>query len=329
MPLHTSDLRRQAGEHLQKAAYSPRRLVLIHTAVSLGASLLLTFINFLFSRQIAGTGGLSGLGTRSILETAQALLELAVTVLLPFWEVGLIGAVLCWVKGEPATFDTLLGGFHRFGTLLAQKLMLGIMFFAMGMALFYFCATVFMMSPFSGELTAALAPVLEETSSGLTSEALLSEQSLAQLSDAVVPLLVLFGIAFAALGIPVLYRVRFAEFFAMEGRRALVGLLESVRITRKAVWQLVKLDLSFWWFYLLQLLCVALCYGHTLLQAMGLSLSISNDAAFFLFYVLGTVCQGLLLWQYQAKVSATYGVAFKTLCNASVPRPANRPWDNY
>lgn len=331
MILNTSDLHRQAEQRLQNAAYSPKRLVLIHTAISLGASLLITFINFLFSRQIAGTGGLSGLDTRSVLATVQSVLELAVTVLLPFWEVGLVGAMLCWVKGEPANFSTLLGGFRRFGTFLAQKLMLGLVFFAMGTAILYFGATVFMVSPFSGELTAALEPVMEEAGSMLSSEILLSEEVMAQVGDAVTPLLVIFGILFVAVAIPVLYRVRFAEFFAMEGSRALVSLLESVRITRKNVWQIVKLDLSFWWFYLLQGLSVALCYGDTMLQAVGISLPMSADGAFFLFYVLGILCQGLLLWQYQAKVSTAYGLAYKALCDAPAPAPsqsANVPWDN-
>ena len=329
MTLHTSQLRRQAQAALEKASYSPRRLVLIHTAVSLGASLLITFINFLFSKQIAGTGGLSGLGTRSVLETAQAMLELAVMVLLPFWNVGLIAGVVRWVKGEEANFSTLLEGFRRFGTLLAQKLMLGAVLLARGMALSYLCATVFLLSPFSGELTAALAPIMEE--SAVSSNAQISEEALAQVSQAVTPLLVMFGIVFGVASIPVLYRVRFAEYFVMEDNRALASLLQSVRITRHSLWQLVKLDLSFWWFYLLQGLSVALCYGDTLLKAVGISLPMSADGSYFLFYVLGVVCQGILLWLFQAKVSATYGVAYQTLCAAPAPQPVqpqNVPWDN-
>ena len=76
--LNLSDLRQKADRQLDFAPYAPRQLVLIHTAVSLGASLVVALVNLLFASMIENTGGLSGLGTRSMLETAQAVLELAV-----------------------------------------------------------------------------------------------------------------------------------------------------------------------------------------------------------------------------------------------------------
>lgn len=326
MTLTTTDLHRQAEARLQKAAYSPRRLVLIHSAISLGASLLVTFLNYLFSRQIAGTGGLGGLGARSVLSTVQSLLELVVMVVLPFWEIGLIRAALCWSREEPADFSALLAGFRRIGPVLRQKLFQGGLFVALAMALLQFSTTVFMLTPFSKGLGELLAPLYQSSDP----ETLLTDAYMAQVGQAVLPFAVIFAVLYAVVAIPLFYRVRFSEFFVMDGNGAVKSIVESARITRRNVWQIVKLDLSFWWFYLLQLLCVAVSYGDSLLAAAGVSLPLSADTAFFLFYVLGAVCQLVLLWQYQAKVSTAYALAWQDMQNAPAPvsvQPANVPWD--
>jgi len=312
MTLHYADLREQAENRLNMAAYSPRRLVLIHTAVSLGASLLLALFNLLLSSMIAETGGLSGLGTRSMLQTAQAVVELAVTVALPFWNIGLIRAALCWARGEAAEPPTLLEGFRRFRWVLGVKLLTGAVFLAICMAVSYIGTALFLFTPFAGRLTAALEPIMQ--GSGILSpDLLLTDEAIAQISSAALPLFIFLAALFAAVAIPVWYRVRFGEFAVMDGGRALPSLLESLRITKKKALQVFKLDLSFWWFYLLQALSVALCYGDSILGALGVTLPMSAEAAHILFYALGIVCQGLLLWQYQAKVSATYALAYEAL----------------
>jgi len=135
-----------------------------------------------------------------------------------------------------------------------------------------------------------------------------------QIGSAAVPFLIFLGFAFAAVLIPLFYRVRFSDFAAMDGGRALLCMLESFRITKKKAWQIFKIDLSFWWFYLLQALSVALCYGDTILPALGVTLPMSPAVAYFLFFVAGILCQGLLLWRYQAQVSATYAVTYDALC---------------
>ena len=91
--LKVSELHNQANARLENAG-NPKRLALIHTAIALGASFLLTLINYLLSLGIADTGGLDGVGTRTLLSTAQAMLELAVMLALPFWQLGIFYAAL-------------------------------------------------------------------------------------------------------------------------------------------------------------------------------------------------------------------------------------------
>lgn len=315
MTLHYADLRREAELRLATARYSPRRLVLIHTAVSLGASLVLALLNLLFSHLIAQTGGLSGMGTRSMLQTAQAMLELAVNIALPFWNIGLTRAALCWARGESAEPPTLLEGFRLFRSVLRVKILTALVFLAIIIAVSNIGTILFMFTPFASPLMKALDPIMQNAGT-LDPEVFLSDEVMAQLGTAIIPFYIFFVALLAAIAIPVWYRIRFADFGVMDGNRARVSMLHSFRITKNKAFAIFKIDLHFWWFYLLQLLTVVLCYGDSILGALGIALPMSEELAYVLFYAVGIVCQGILLWYYQAKVSAVYGLAYETL---SVP----------
>ncbi|MBQ7328714.1 MAG: hypothetical protein IJX01_09250 [Oscillospiraceae bacterium] len=312
MTLQFDDLRQRGNRCLDFAAYSPRRLVLIHTAVSLGASLVVGLLNLLFSQMIATTGGLGGMGMRSMLQTAQTTLELAVTLALPFWNISLTRAALCWARGELAEPPALLEGFRRFRSVLGVKLLTGFIFLGLCMAVSYIGTMLFLFTPFAHGLMKALDPIMQN-SGVLDPELLLSDEVMAQISSAAVPLMIFLGVLFAALAIPVWYRIRFADFAVMDGGRAAASLLESFRITKKRALEVFKIDLHFWWFYLLQLLTVVLCYGDTILAALGVSLPMSEEVSYVLFFAVGIVAQGLLLWWYQARVSVTYALAYEQL----------------
>ena len=308
--IQPSVLRRQAGDMLQKAPYDPKRLVLIHTSVALGASLLVTIVNYILNQQIAGTGGLSGMGLRSILSTVQAVLELAILVGTPFWEFGLLFAALRWARGEKADFQNLLQGFRRFGSVLALRLLRGGLFMLMAIAVIQLSSTVFLLTPFSKPLLEVMEPVITAAGNPQQLEAILTPELLVSVMEACIPLMLIAGALYALIALPVFYRLRFADFAVMDGAGAVSAMVQSVRATRKKSLQLVKLDFSFWWFYLLQLLCVAISYGNIILPALGITFPFSEDTALFLFYVLGSLCQLLLLWQYQASVLTCYGLAY-------------------
>lgn len=309
--LNLTDLRQKADKQLDFAAYSPRQLVLIHTAVSLGASLVLSLINLLFASMIENTGGLSGLGMRSMLETAQAVIEMAVTTALPFWNISLSYAALCWARGKLAEPPSLLAGFRNFRSILGMYLLGFFLFFAVGIVLSYIGSAVFMLTPFAEPLLEVYDSLMQQSS--ILSPDAFTEETIAQVMAAGKPLFIFSGILFAAVAIPLWYRIRFADFAVMDGCRGRVSLLESFRITRKKCLQIFKIDLSFWWFYLLQALSLALCYGDSILPALGISLPMSPEAAYVAFMALGSICQGVLLWFYQAKVSVTYALAYEAL----------------
>ena len=308
----SSDLHRQARE-LQQRAGNPKKLVLIHTAVALGSSLLITVLNYLFSLQIAETGGLSGLGLRSILSTVQASLELIVMAALPFWEIGLLFAALQWTKGETVEVRSLFQGFRRFGTVLAFRLLYGGIFAVLGLAVFHISTFLFVMTPFAAPLMELLAPILDPSATAQQLETLLTPELMSTAAKTMTPLFVLFGILFLLLAIPVFYRLRFGEFALMEGTGAWRALLKSLQITQRNTGKLLKLDLHFWWFYLLQVLCLAISWADTVLPHLGITLPVSQEVGYFLFFTAGTVLQGVLLWQYQGQVLTTYCLAYDAL----------------
>lgn len=321
MQINTFSLRRQAKDLLGAFGSSPKKWMLLHTAISLGATLLVTTIGFLLSREIADTGGLGGMATRSILSTVQSVLELAVIALLPFWEIGILRAALNWRKGEAAGIFSLTEGFRRFGSVFSLRFWSGALYIAVGFAIFYFSMFLFLMTPWARPLMTQFEPLLEAGTPEQLRQ-MLTPELMEQMMGNMLPMFILFGLLLAAVCIPLFYRMRFADFFVMEGSGGVKAIARSFRMTRGSCLQLLKLDLHFWWFYLLQGLSVAVSYGDGLLSAMGVTLPFGPDGSFFLFYVLGIVMQTLLFWQYNGERLTAYCLAFDAL---QAPTPAQLP----
>ena len=108
-------LKHAADRSLAMAAYSPLKLIFIHTAVALALSLGVTALDFVLEGQIGNTGGLSGMGIRSVLTTIQTMLRMVEFAILPFWEMGYIFTVMRLARVESARPENLLTGFFRSG----------------------------------------------------------------------------------------------------------------------------------------------------------------------------------------------------------------------
>ena len=70
-----SGLKQSAREALGTCA-GERQIVLVHTGVLVGLSVLMTVADFVLTEMIAGTGGLGNMGTRTILSTLQGMLPI-------------------------------------------------------------------------------------------------------------------------------------------------------------------------------------------------------------------------------------------------------------
>lgn len=308
--IQPSFLRQEAAERLQQSAYNPKKLVLLHTVVALGSFLLSTLVNYFLSLQMENTGGLSGMEAGNMLATAQSVLELAVTVGLPFWNIGLVFAALHWARRQTAGPADLLQGFRRFRSVLGYLLLRAGLFLMLGLAITNISSTIYMMTPFATPLVNLLTPFLQQDGSA---EGLMTDAFLATLFQELVPLLILSAVLFALVAIPLFYRLRFSEFAVMSGLTCGKAMLKSIAVTRGNCLQILKLDLSFWWYYLLLGLSILISYGDALLPALGISLPLSATASSLVFYSLGLVCQGVLLWQCEAGRLTVYGLAYRTL----------------
>ena len=142
-------LKYEAGQSLRQAAYSPRRLVLIHTGVALGVSVLLALISYFLDSGVSSGGGLSGMDAQAALETAQVVLQLISLVVLPFWQAGMIFAALRMARRQPSAPRDLAEGLRRFMPLLSSGLMMGLQYVGRGFVAMYLSSMLVMMTPFS------------------------------------------------------------------------------------------------------------------------------------------------------------------------------------
>lgn len=320
-------MRVQGRVALDGASYPPKKLIMAHSSVTIGLGLLLSVLSYLLDMGIAQTGGLGGIGARTVLETAQSLLQTANMLLLPFWSIGYIRVVLHWTRREEADLTTLLAGFRCFGPVLRLLFMQGMVYVFLGMVGAYAGAAVFLMTPGAQPLYALMQ---EMTDAGITDPyAMLENEAYVAASMAMAPYML--GAA-ALIIIPVAYRLRFAEFVLMDvpEQGALRAMLHSWRMTRRNCSSLLKLDLRFWWFYLAEGFIVVLGYGDLLLDLMGISLGISTDAAMFAFYIAALLCEfGLYVWK-KNEVFAVYALAYDQLTapreEPQKPQPKNVPW---
>lgn len=308
-----------ADAAIGNASYDARKLILIHTAIALGVSALLTFLNFLLTRQIDTTGGLSGMGLRSVLETVQSLLDTAVLLVLPVWEMGVLFAALRISRGEATDPDTLSQGFRRFLPVLRLLLLEALLYTGVAVACCYVGMMLYMLSPLSAPMVKAVAPMVEQITTSVQMEALMADGALIeQIMPFAYTMFAVMAVLCCTVLIPIFYRLRFARYLILDvpGMGALTAMRFSGRLTRGNKFALFQLDLRFWWFYLLQAVTVALDMGEELLSLAGVTLPLSQDTVFWLFYGVYAVAQLALYTFARAKVEVTFAAAYDSLRNS-------------
>ena len=199
--LNLRDLKAQARDALSDARQDPRKLVLIHAGVSAVVLLLLTAADFVLDSQIAGTGGLGGMGYRTVLSAAQTLLQTLVSLALPFWEMGYFLAAWKLARREEAGVADLTQGFRRAGPVARFLVIKALIFLALGFLCFYPSMSLFLMTPLSRPLTEALEPMMEQMSL-LQEEIVLDDATLAAVTQAIVPMVGIFGVVYLAVCAP-------------------------------------------------------------------------------------------------------------------------------
>ncbi len=311
--LEPKKLKQSAAQALSGAGYDPGKLVLIHSGIALGASLLVAVLNFLLAQGIGGTGGLSGMGLRAILETAQSVLSMGTTLLLPFWEAGLVFAAIRWARNGSPQPQTLTHGFRRFGPVLRLMLARLVLYFLIGIACMNISSFVAVIFPAPQEFQELVMQLQTENITDM--QALLEQIPVDVLMDAILPTLIVFCVLYLGAAIVSAYYLRLADYIVLDEPKtgALAAMAESFRLMRGNCRRMLRLDLSYWWFFLLQAALAVLCYADILLPAVGIRLPFSEDVGFFVFYILYTLCQLALYWKYRAGIETTYAMFYSDL----------------
>ncbi len=313
-----SSLKQAAGVSLSQASYDPKLLILLHTGVILLVNVLLALVDYLLAQQIGTTGGLSGLGMRSFLTTVQSVLQLAQVIFLPFWQIGYLFAVLKISRGEPADPRSLTEGFRHLGPVLRLKLLQGLLYGGIAVICVYAGTFLYLMTPGASSLMRQMLYLMMD-SSIMENPDTLQAALYTAMEGHIVPLLLISLAVFLCGSAPVFYHYRLADMILMD--RPSKGALHALRTSRKMMkgncMAMVKLDLGFWRFYLLEGLALALCYGDFLLAALGVALPGPAAVHYFAFLILSLLAQLWLYWWRKNEISVTYAKAYAALLSVS------------
>jgi len=133
--------------------------------------------------------------------------------------------------------------------------------------------------------------------------------------EAMVPAFVICGLLILALGGPVFYSYRMVNYVIIDkpGMGALMALRESKRMMRHNRLQLLKLDLSLWWYYLATAAAMAVGYGDVLLPMLGVELPIPETVSFFGFYGLYLLASFAIVYFLRNRTEVCYALAYEAV----------------
>lgn len=324
--MNIRDLKNEANDILRQAQQPPRKIFLIHTAIAVGASVLLALVSYILDQSISSGGGLSGMSTQAALSTAQVVLQLVSTVAMPFWSAGLIFAAMGYIRRDFVSAMDLPEGFRRFKPILTSGLMMGLQYLARGFISVYLSSMLVMATPFAAPAY-RLATMLEQNP-----ELDLTAVNVEGMLGFYAATVIIFALVFGVLALPVYYRYRMVNYIIMDEGKAggLRAMLQSRMMMQRRRWKLFRLDLSFWWFYGLELLLSAISLGSLLTELMGVSLPISQDAAYWIFQ-LAAVAGHLVLYTLAGpKIEVTYALCYREFLQPPEPPmpqpPKEHPW---
>lgn len=294
-----------------KTGKEPQKVVLIYAAILAAAALAGNLAGYLLDGQISQAVGLQGMNTRAVLSTATVVVTIAQLLLVEGLALGYCAAMLRIARGQYASGSTLKAGLERLWLLVRTRLLEGVILTAMSFALWMVVVNIYMLTPFSNRLVLSMMPLVE--AGELTTEAMLSLWSTAY--PVLLPVTVLYVVAL----IPLLWYFsavyRLVDYLLIEKPQlgALGALQESRRRMRGSKRMLLRVDLSFWWYYLLQAATKVL-YTGLILAALGVTLSVSPTVFLVAALVIYLAADFAVRYFFSNRVAVTYALFYDSLC---------------
>lgn len=292
----------------------PQRVALVYAAIVAGSSLLVNGVKFLLQNGISQTGGIQNIGTRSMLSTLDTVLPLVQMLVLMCLGLGYTAAMLRLARRQYASEKAMKAGFERFWVLLRTRLLLVLIYFAIAFGLSYVALAIFMLTPLSSRLTDLVLPLT--VAGTFTPEALLSDDALLfSVYEALMPMMLIYFLLLVPAIWAVSYRYRLVDYFLIDRPQlgAFGVLRESRQKMKGSIKSMFKLDLSYWWYYLLRAVSASLVYADVFLAVLGIQLPLSGTVQYFAALILYLGSDFALNYFLLNRVETTYALFYDTL----------------
>jgi len=226
-------------------------------------------------------------------------------------DLGYVAAMLRIARGMYTSPQTLRLGFDRFWLLLRCSIFKGLIMTGVMFASMYFGILIYMMTPFSDSAVGIITPLVSQTSV-LNTGIVIDDATYALLMKAMLPAFAICGLLMLVLGGPVFYNYRMVNYVIIDkpGMGAMRALSESKKMMRHNRLQLLKLDISLWWYYLPTAAAMVICYGDVLLPMLGVELPVSETVAFFGFYALYLAASFAVHFFLRNRAEVCYALAY-------------------
>ena len=307
---NTREIKEFASRRLEESP-SQKQIVTIYVSIALGLTALVTILDHVLGLQIDNFGGLSNLGKKTMLSSVQSMLPFAQSVLTMCLDVGYVAAMLRIARGMYTSAQTLRLGFDRFWVLLRCSIFKGLIFSGVTFISMYAGIMIFMMTPFADPVVELVTPLMSQMSV-LDSAVVIDDATYTQLLRAMAPCFAFGGVMLLILGGPIFYSFRMVNYVIIDkpGMGALMALRESKKMMRGHRRELLKLDVSLWWYYLASAAALVVCYGDILLPMLGVELPVSETAAFFGFYGLYLAASFCVHFFLRNRAEVSYAIAY-------------------
>lgn len=308
--LTAKELKSITRQRLAAAQYPPRKLTFLYSGITLGLSFLSVVLSWVTGLMMDSTGGLSGLGTRAILDTVSMVFSIAVQIITPLLAMGFTHCCIRIVRQNDLRPKHLTMGPRRWAVILRHGLLVGAIFLVLAYLALQIASIAFM---FSSNWEHAMELMYGLMDDPAFMEGTVPMSTMTEMIRVFMPVYIISAVLILVTFIPVSYRLRLSTYRILE--EAPVGaaraVLESNKLMKKHCVSLFKLDLSFWWFYVLQAIPGLALYGIPLLIPL-------SDG----WYVAlcGVYSLAILVLQYYffAYVQTTYAMFYQHMLETAV-----------
>lgn len=250
------DIRARADKTLSYTPWDVKKTVLLFGGIPMIISLVLNCIDLALSTMADG-GGIAGLQVYGMLSTVSTVLWTAANIFQLLWAPAISYCGLMLLREQNPYPKGLTQGFKKWKPLIRLYVLFMLLFFLVSMALSTVIASV--AAPFMPGLM-KIAAAMPQTEAELL--AYMESMPTEELIEAMMPIMILYLVALIAVAVPFIYRARLSFLLVLDEENigARQALRFSFQLTRGSCWQLFRLDLSYWWYYLLVLLCGSISY---------------------------------------------------------------------